>query len=192
MGMKQRGGRVLEQLGSLSIEPWWEEGYCKCCCDSHKNAPYRICTKCVGPLCIFECLTPTNSSQCSSKRLFSERSDHPFPPHKYKPVQFFQPKPDISTKKNISQQISFNKKKYPPSPPFAMVALLPLLKALTAHAHALGACVKGMSGVVEGSLEAKSRDLSTKMKNFWKIPLMGARGRISIFGHNKPISSFLV
>lgn len=75
----------------LSVEPWWDEGYGKCCCDSHKNAPFRICTKCVGPLCIFECLTPTNSSKCSSKRLFSERSDHPFPP----PIQTC---PILSTK----------------------------------------------------------------------------------------------
>ena len=53
------------QLGSLSIEPWCEEGYCKCCCASHKKAHYRMnlrwgcCTRCAWPPCVFQCLTPT-------------------------------------------------------------------------------------------------------------------------------------
>ena len=41
-----------------------------------------------------------------------------------------------------------------------------------------------MSGVVEGSLEAKFRYLSIKIKNCRKIHFLGAWGRISIFGHN--------
>ena len=45
--------------------------------------------------------------------------------------------------------------------------------------------------MVEGSLEAKSGNLSTKMKKLKKIPFMGTWGQISVFGHNKPISSFL-
>ena len=39
---------------------------------------------------------------------------------------------------------------------------------------------------LEGTLEAKSGGLFKKMKFSWEIPFLGARGRISIFGHNKP------
>ena len=77
----------------------------------------------------------------------------------YKPVQLFQPKPDSNTKNKQHQPADLlNKKKHPkPQPPFTslcLMALLPLLKALTAHAHALGACVKGVAVLLLSAFKA--------------------------------------
>lgn len=90
---------------------------------------------------------------------YSERSDHPFPPPNTNLSNCFNQNQTSQKNKQHQPADLLNKKKHPkPQPPFTSLlfgwALLPLLKALTAHAHALGACVKGVAVLLLSAFKA--------------------------------------